>query len=255
MHNLKNLKTLHIENPRLQNLIDWFPKEFLKNLNRVLVVDPLLDNNLIQCIEYLRVSNPILIVTISTLGQSEDKGILAKLASLDCIVRFEIDGTSQQLHEISKKSNLEKCIINAQHFIAKGGVAVWDMSIYKHNENDVEKAKKLAGSLGFRQFVSKSKPNKQYKPSEIYPTKKIVKSKLATCDINCLSRSDNFVFVTAQGHLYPCQWTAMNESKLVSTIDLNKQNFSDALVKLKAYESSFANNSRLKICATTCGNY
>lgn len=252
---MHNLKTLHIENPRLQNLIDWFPKEFLKDLKRILIINPLLDNNLIQCIEYLRISNPIVIVTIATTGQCEDKSIMAKLAKLDCIIRFEIDGTSQEIHGVTKKSNLENCMLNAEIFIGKGGVAVWDMNIYKHNENDVVTAKRLAGSLGFRQFVSKSSRHKEHEPSEIYPVKKLVKSKLKTCEINCKSMSDNFVYVDAIGHLYPCQWTGNEETKLIDNIDLNKTKFTDALTRLKAYETSFSNDSRLKVCALTCGLY
>lgn len=255
MHKSNLLQTIHIKNPTLQNLVKWFPKEFLKQLRRILIIDPNIDSNLIQCIEYLRISNPILVVTITTTAQTPNKDFMHKLAELDCIIRFKIDGTSQKVHEVSTDSDLETCMMNAGAFISKGGVAVWDMNIYKHNEDQVHDAKKIAGSLGFRQFVSKSTKNKQHEASTIYPIKKVKKSSLHTCNINCKSKSENFVYINENGELYPCMWTDKENTKLTDPISLNSETFEDALQKLTVYEKSFNNDSRLKVCALTCGEY
>jgi hypothetical protein len=255
MHTSNTLQTVHIKNPKLQNIVSWFPKEFVKKLRRVLIIDPVLDNNLIQSIEYLRISNPILVVTLSTTAQSQDKSIMHRLAELDCIVRFKIGGTSQAVHSISIDSDLENCMMNAGAFISKGGVAVWDMNIYKHNEEQVVDAKRIAGSLGFRQFVSKSVRDKKHDPSTVYPVKKLKKSQLSSCAINCKSKSEGFVYIDEQGLLYPCAWTGEDSNKLIDPIDLKNETLDSALQRLTAYEKSFENNNRLKICAVTCGDY
>ena len=44
---------------------------------------------------------------------------------------------------------------SASYYISAGGKAVWDYIVFAHNEHQVEKAKKLAFKIGFKQFIIK----------------------------------------------------------------------------------------------------
>jgi hypothetical protein len=67
-------------------------------------------------------------------------------------VEFGIDGLEDTHHLYRRNTRFDVVIKNAQAFIQAGGVAVWVMTVFKHNEHQIEDCKEMANKLGFSIF-------------------------------------------------------------------------------------------------------
>jgi len=70
-------------------------------------------------------------------------------------VVFGIDGLEDTNHIYRRGTVFSVVIKNAKAFIQAGGRAQWDFIVFKHNEHQVEKARKLSKELGFETFQIK----------------------------------------------------------------------------------------------------
>jgi len=129
-------------------------------------------------------------------------------------------------------------------FIAQGGRARWDFIVFGHNEHQVDEAKQLAESWGVERFQLKKsgrfftasnrgkdkhqaqnrkgvetqlieKPKQLdnqnlalLKQKEIEKTYGSMKDYYDSCSIKCKAVEKKEIFVTAEGLLMPCCWTA-----------------------------------------------
>tara|TARA_B100000809_G_scaffold109398_1_gene107864 strand:- start:161 stop:1231 length:1071 start_codon:yes stop_codon:yes gene_type:complete len=67
-------------------------------------------------------------------------------------VTFGIDGLVDTSPIYRQGTNFNKVMDNAKAFIDEGGIAEWQYLKFKHNEHQVEEAKQLAESIGFKRF-------------------------------------------------------------------------------------------------------
>ena len=152
-------------------------------------------------------------------------------------VIFGIDGLSDthSLHRVNVP--FEKVIENAKAFIGAGGNATWMFLIFKHNEHQIDEARHISESLGFKKFFSKEiakvwgfvftsdtdgywilpagserfppKPEK-YVPfvrsdaSDFREQERIWES--AGKQIDCSAIKNKGLYLSADGKLYPCCW-------------------------------------------------
>ena len=74
------------------------------------------------------------------------------------VIIIGIDGTTNEVHSFYRRNtDYNKVINNARAFINAGGVATWQFILFKHNEYQLEDAKKLAKEYKFRDiYVIKS---------------------------------------------------------------------------------------------------
>ena len=71
-------------------------------------------------------------------------------------VEFAIEGVDQKSHEMyRRKTRLDVVLKNAKAYIAAGGRAIWMMTLFKHNYNQVDEARKLADEYGFAKFETR----------------------------------------------------------------------------------------------------
>ena len=63
---------------------------------------------------------------------------------------FSIDGLKNTNELYRRKLEWEKLMRNASAFIEAGGVAYWDMLVFKHNEHQIEEVRQLAKNMGFK---------------------------------------------------------------------------------------------------------
>jgi len=70
-------------------------------------------------------------------------------------VTFSIDGLEDTNHIYRRNVNWKILMENVQAFINAGGQANWDYLIFKHNEHQLETAKKLSQDLKFNSFTPK----------------------------------------------------------------------------------------------------
>lgn len=68
---------------------------------------------------------------------------------------FSIDGLEDTNHLYRRNVDWNILMDNVKAFIDGGGTAVWDYLIFKHNEHQIDDAKKLSEELGFKEFIPK----------------------------------------------------------------------------------------------------
>lgn len=153
-----------------------------------------------------------------------------------------------------KYTSFERVIENAKAFIAAGGVAQWQFIVFDHNEHQVDEARRMASALGFRYFklqvgnriktkpkmvddgldasalavrevsttiVDRKQRSVQYGvklsdrlaeaslQSKTYSSLTIIEP-----PIQCKVKDDCSVFVSAEGFVFPCCWTALHYNRL-----------------------------------------
>lgn len=153
----------------LKDCKEIFPPTFLRQLTYISFCgaygDPVCAQELLEIIEYIRCNNPNVTIEVYTNGGAHSSSWWEKLAQIigkNGKVIFGIDGLEDTNH-ISRQGPVFAHIIrNAEVFIQAGGRAQWDFIIFKHNEHQVEQARKLSVKLGFETFSIK-RSNRFYK--------------------------------------------------------------------------------------------
>ena len=67
-------------------------------------------------------------------------------------VVFGLDGLEDTHHIYRQRTNFKKVISNAKAFIQNGGIAEWQMLVFKHNQHQIDEAKQMAKDIGFKSF-------------------------------------------------------------------------------------------------------
>ena len=208
----------------------WFPIEFIQQLNSLFMCgnlgEPIVAQDCLEIFQYLRELNPSMHLSMHTNGSARTPKWWSKLAESNVRVVFGIDGLADT-HSIYRiDTDYNKIIENAQAFINAGGFAEWHMLVFKHNEHQVEECRTIATDLGFKKFQVKHTTrfqgngekwnvlNEQGKfEYAIYPTTKsqefVVKvqnSIKETFSINCKSKKNSSIYVSATGRVSPCCW-------------------------------------------------
>ena len=159
-----------LENPNLK-LNDWTLDEFISIFDSTLVKqlsgvyfcgnfgDPIINNDLAEMCEHLTVNGPNLSVRIHTNGSARSldwwSNLYTKLPT-DHVVVFALDGLADT-HSIYRiGTNFNQILKNAQSFINAGGIAEWVFIKFKHNEHQVDEARRIAKELGFQRFSVKN---------------------------------------------------------------------------------------------------
>jgi len=236
-----------LENPLLK-LNSWTLEDF-KNIMTPTVLnqvnsyyfcgnfgDPLLNNDLIQMIQYSKDTAPDTGIRLHTNGSLRSKQWWQSLAVAlpnDHRVIFALDGL-QDTHELYRiDTNFDKVIENAVAFIDAGGNSEWAFIRFKHNEHQVEEARALATKLGFKSFVVKDSSRFLLDPqfpvyskqgnithnlepsgySEIkFIDRSIVnnyKDIVQATEIKCQSLDSKEIYIDAFKRVYPCCYIAM----------------------------------------------
>lgn len=283
-----------IENPYISvneisrdRFIKWFPERFIKQLERLYMCgnlgDPIMAKDTLEIFGYLRLLNNDIKLSMNTNGSARTSQWWKDLAKIGVVVRFGIDGLSDthSLYRIGTDWN--KIIENAKVFIDNGGIAEWDMLIFKHNEHQINDCKKMSKELGFQKFTSKNTSrfkndqltviNRKGQTQHIlYPTHKsqTITNKLEILEIskiNCKSVKDKSLYVSAQGNVTPCcwldnEWYQPNHPSRIEYVDLfeNYLNLQKLTLEeifeqgiFRKIENTWASCSPLKECTRQCG--
>jgi MoaA/NifB/PqqE/SkfB family radical SAM enzyme len=250
----KNIKELQIENTSICNAAcpmclrentpddkSWFeetylPTEFFKKripdyvmqqVERILfngvLGDPAAAPNFIDVCDTMLERGTNSYITISTNGGLRNEEFWTKLAkSLTTKGRviFAIDGLADTNHIYRVNVSWNKVIKNVTAFIKAGGHAEWQFITFKHNEHQVDEARQLAETIGFKNFFVKS--SHRFTLAEMTAQNKIVEApaqviKLVpkiTLDqwhdqsnhskISCYAKHNSTIYIEYTGKLFPC---------------------------------------------------
>ena len=138
-----------------------FPVEFLQKIRQIdlcgVLGDPVVARSLTPALAWFTGANPHLAIELYTNGALRSARWWRELARRfnRLKVVFAIDGL-ENTHAIYRRgTRFEKVVENARAFIDAGGRAQWDFLVFRHNEHQVEEARRRAADFGFESFVPK----------------------------------------------------------------------------------------------------
>lgn len=171
------LGTLHT-NPNIE-IAEWTPEEtkkvlsddFFKHLKKILI-----NGNLGDIVkhstpkEFLEeVIKKDVIVEIRTNGGALKTEFWSWLGTQpNVIVEFGIDGLADTHHLYRRNTRYDVVIKNAKAYIDAGGYASWAMTVFKHNENQVDECRELSKEFGFKQFKARDTTRWRAKDQKVF---------------------------------------------------------------------------------------
>lgn len=277
--------------------------------------DPIVAKDTLEIFKYFREHNKKMWLSMNTNAGAKSADWWRQLATVFGrmgAVIFSVDGLKDTNHLYRQGvvwNNVER---NMRAFIDAGGRARWDFLIFKHNEHQVEEAESLANEWGCEKFIKKksgrfitatsqkkeshqavdrkgNETTKLKKPEEKYLNKALGKQDVLlekygsmeayydVVPIHCKVKTDNSLFITAEGLALPCCWTAgrmykwWNKDPKIEQIwdhidavggkqSLNARIGLDRVFETGIFdriESSWnvkgCNNGKLKVCSMKCG--
>jgi MoaA/NifB/PqqE/SkfB family radical SAM enzyme len=241
----ENLPMVDLE---LNWLKEKFTIDFLQTVKTIRLVgtygDPCMHKDLISIVQWLHASTKAAII-ISTNGSLRTTKWWHELGSTmenDDRVIFGVDGLADTNHLYRKGTNFKKIINNLKAFNSAGGHSIWSFIAFKHNEHQVEDARKMSQELGCIGFAVKTTVrfiDKQHNMIEKFPVmnrrKKIVywleppttpeyinpgyksyeqnqvkynnySNYLKSTNISCDAKNNRYFYVSAEGYVFPCGW-------------------------------------------------
>ena len=215
-----------------------FTIPFLQQLDQILINgnygDFITARDGLEIVEYFAAANPNIKIIIST-NASGRPNIWTRLAELGVEVHFRLDGL-EDTHQLYRQyTDFNLIIQNARKFIAAGGNATWAMIKFKHNTHQIEACRSLANELGFKKFdfvdagrdttVVFDRDKKfshtigdytgsrdydllytQYRQYISDPMLTFSKIKIQEKSIDCYSKKNKEIYISANGEVYPCCW-------------------------------------------------
>jgi len=207
--------------------------------------DPLLNNDLIEMIEYSVAVNPNLHIWIYTNGSLRSRDWWQQLAETlpkNHKVVFAIDGLEDTHSLYRVGTNFNNIIENVRTFIASGGRAEWAFIRFKHNEHQVTEVRKLASDLKFESFSIKDSgrvffdstfpvydregnTTRYLEPSRYSEIKFIDRNAVTNFRkivdesvIKCNSIEDLEIYIDANGQVFPCCYIGLIPYVPIDTI-------------------------------------
>lgn len=210
--------------------------------------DPIIAKDTLEIFKYFREHNKKILLSMHTNGSARNQKWWKELAQImgkKGYVTFGIDGLADTHHLYRKGTDHAKIMTNSKTFIGAGGRARWDFIVFKHNEHQIETARLLANVNGFEKFTVKktgrffnnakmavknyrevmnnkgeveytiSPPdNPEYQNKSLQQEQNIIETfgsmnnYLNQTPITCSVKEENSVYVSADGYVFPCCWTA-----------------------------------------------
>lgn len=223
---------------------DWLFKDFTSIVNPILSQlssitfcgnfgDPVVNNDLQLMTNMLKSTN--IAVDIHTNGSLRNKKywqVFPKYLPKNHRIVFAIDGLNDthKLYRIGTDFN--KVLDNAKAFIQAGGIAEWCFIKFKHNEHQVEAARALAKTHGFKYFSEKDSSRFNFEkrfpvlnknneveyylePPTINRVKYFdvqnldnVKPLIDNSEINCYAKHKGEIYIDAHKNIMPCCFLA-----------------------------------------------
>jgi sulfatase maturation enzyme AslB (radical SAM superfamily) len=222
-----------------------FSEDFTRQLDKMFMCgnygDPAAGKHTLDIYRYFRKINPKIELGMNTNGSLRSTNWWKELADVFILGRnyvvFSIDGLEDTNHIYRVNSNWDKLIANVQSFISAGGVAHWDMLIYKHNEHQVDAAQQLAKDLGFKWFRAKVSKRPLVNSLE-YPIHWVAPTRPVIGKIKCHALSEQSVYIDAQGRVSPCCWLGCRQG--------------DFITDISQVAATWSSNSPHPVCAEAC---
>ncbi|MBI3562130.1 MAG: radical SAM protein [Gammaproteobacteria bacterium] len=220
----------------------FFNREFLQHLIELRLCgnfgDPAVAQDTLAICEHFRAINPSAALIMHTNGSVRSSEWWFRLGRLfkgkhDAVL-FALDGL-QDTHSVYRRdTSWQRIIENADAFMRGGGNAHWVFLVFEHNQHQVDEARTLAKTLGFRQFTLKfTKRFRSHRTGKLrsrYPIKDQTQAVIGYIkppsiptylnpvvtegslthigEVCCRAILNSEIYVSAEGLVFPCCWTA-----------------------------------------------
>ena len=144
----------------LEDIKKAMSPEFVRQLRYIYccgnVGDPMLTKDLLPIMKYFKECSKDTGVCFHTNGSGRSEEWWKEMGAIlnnswDC-VRFSIDGLGDTNHLYRRGTDFDKIIKSVKAFVKAGGNAIWEFIPFKHNQHQIDEARKMAEDLGMQQF-------------------------------------------------------------------------------------------------------
>lgn len=194
--------------------------------------DPLLHSRILDVLAMIRELCGDVRLSVHTNGSFGDQDFWKNVASYFVApgshIKFALDGLEKSHEAFRRGTQWRKTIKNAQTFMAAGGAAVWKMIEFDHNRSEVEQAREMAQSLGFKKFelrannypgldgfIMKSEdlsampasvPGEKLEPEALLDWNRRQLHGHESKKVFCKSLERQSLYLDAHGRVWPCCW-------------------------------------------------
>jgi MoaA/NifB/PqqE/SkfB family radical SAM enzyme len=306
--NNKHLKNADLDITTFKKIVD---SDFVHQLNSLIMCgnhgDPIIAKDTLKIYDYLRQENSKIYLHMTTNGGARnDKWWreLAKIFGNRGKVTFSVDGLEDTNHLYRVNVDWDRIENSMDAFTSAGGKGLWVFLIFEHNEHQVDDAERMAKLFGL-QFIKKKsgrwvqtknkiseketnngnyiKPpsNQNYQNKSVNTYDDLItkfgsfQNYLDNTVISCKSILNKEIYISAEGLIFPCCWTAgrlyktyqkIGEDQIWNFIeDLEKINAKNVPLRKiidgdffkkieKSWSLSSCKEGKAEICAQKCGN-
>jgi MoaA/NifB/PqqE/SkfB family radical SAM enzyme len=139
---------LAIRDLSIEEIRTIFTPDFLRQLRQVDLCgvhgDPVAARSFDAAVEWFAAANAALAIEVYTNGALRPPQWWAELARHTAAIRvvFAIDGLEDTYAFYRRGASFDKVVENARAFIDAGGRAQWDFLVFRHNEHQLDEAKR-----------------------------------------------------------------------------------------------------------------
>lgn len=158
--------------------------------------------------------------------------------SRDYVV-FSLDGLADTNSTYRVNVKWDKVMQNARAFIEAGGLAHWDMLVYRHNQHQVDECEQLARNMGFKWF--RAKVSQRGFTDRLQQPIGWTVSPVTATKVNCYALNEQSAYIDAQGRMSPCCWLGSTQKNFVTDFDSVQ----------RSWTSTQPNQTCISVCGTT----
>ena len=256
---LQTHPSLPIDEWTAEELREVLSHDFFSGVERVLVNgnfgDIVKHSNPRQLVQVL-IDKDLDTIELRTNGGAQSIDFWKWLGTIDNLtVEFGIDGLADTHHLYRRNTRFDVVIKNARAFIESGGTASWAMTVFKHNQHQVDECRELSKEMGFTNF--KMRPSTRWhkhQPLSILDKNQIESYKLEPADsvkpdnlpkqtpqltdIDCVVTYGS-VYLSGTKRLWPCCWTEQRYMDSLMNDSLDTDDFIMEFVKKMGLPEDF----------------
>ena len=146
----------------LQNIKDWFSVDFVKQLLQIGMCgnygDSMTNPDLIPILRYFKSINPNIRFTMNTNASGRDPEFWKDLGEIfkeNGTVVFSVDGLEDTNWIYRRGTYWVKIMSAIKNYKSTGAKARWEFLVFRHNQHQIEEARKLSEELGIEEFFPK----------------------------------------------------------------------------------------------------
>lgn len=260
----------------LADLQKWVPETFISSLDKMYMCgtygEPTVARDCLEIYKWFKKVNPDIDLGLNTNGSARTPDWWAELATLfdtpRSYVVFSLDGLEDTNHIYRQKTSWKKIMANVAAFIEAGGPAHWDMIVFEHNEHQVEEARMLARTMGFKWFRVKVSHRHEFKKIQWLNPPRSAELMIVNDQpgLSCRLTNEQEIYMSAHGHVLPCCY--IGEQVFGPHLLERRQELRQVLGNLDEYHISrglenilplfnrttdtWSTSSPLQICVDTC---